>query len=153
MEVILYVNSSDPRVVNKNIRHVATLNCDLYGDADIATPTFKLGYSSDYISVNYAYVPEFKRYYFCKSEVTPGRIMYLHCNRDVLMSFNDNIKAITTTVIRQENMPINMYRDSKLPTYVGNDITQYGFPNWPFTTYSNNYPFLLEIMGGVANGN
>lgn len=148
MEVILYVNSSDPRVVNKNIRHVATLNCDLYGDADIATPTFKLGYSSDYISVNYVYVPEFKRYYFCKSEVTPGRIMYLHCNRDVLMSYASEIKGLTCTIVRQEFLSSPLLPDKNYRIKTQTVTHNYYFSGTGFGNDALQYNYVLSAIGG-----
>ena len=103
MNIILYRNSSDNRVLRKRLTQVSTpLSCDIYGSESIITPRFILEYVG--VEANYCYVAELNRYYYIRDIVlAPGGQRILMCEVDVLMSNIDEILNLNCLVLRQEN--------------------------------------------------
>ena len=103
MNIILYRNSSDNRVLRKRLTQVSTpLSCDIYGSESIITPRFILEYVG--VDANYCYVAELNRYYYIRDIVlAPGGQRILMCEVDVLMSNIDEILNLNCLVLRQEN--------------------------------------------------
>lgn len=103
MNIILYRNSSDNRVLRKSLTQVSTpLSCDIYGSESIITPRFILEYVG--VEANYCYVAELNRYYYIRDIVlAPGGQRILMCEVDVLMSNIDEILNLSCLVLRQEN--------------------------------------------------
>ena len=103
MNIILYKNRSDNRVLRKSLTQVSTpLSCDIYGSESIITPRFILEYVG--VEANYCYVAELNRYYYIKDIVlAPGGQRILMCEVDVLMSNIDEILNLSCLVLRQEN--------------------------------------------------
>jgi len=105
MNIILYRNSSDNRVLRKSLTQISTLSCDIYGSESIITPRFILEYTG-VISTepNYCYVAELNRYYYIRDIVlAPAGQRILMCEVDVLMSNIDDILNLSCLVLRQEN--------------------------------------------------
>ena len=103
MNIILYRNNSDNRVLRKSLTQVSTpLSCDIYGSESIITPRFILEYVG--VEANYCYVAELNRYYYIRDIVlAPGGQRILMCEVDVLMSNIDEILNLSCLVLRQEN--------------------------------------------------
>lgn len=103
MNIILYKNRSDNRVLRKSLTQVSTpLSCDIYGSESIITPRFILEYVG--VEANYCYVAELNRYYYIRDIVlAPGGQRILMCEVDVLMSNIDEILNLSCLVLRQEN--------------------------------------------------
>ena len=103
MNIILYKNRSDNRVLRKSLTQVSTpLSCDIYGSESIITPRFILEYVG--VEANYCYVAELNRYYYIKDIVlAPGGQRILMCEVDVLMSNIDEILNLNCLILRQEN--------------------------------------------------
>lgn len=110
----LKTNNSPLNFVNKSVVNVMTVTGVLRDGTNIVDPIISIetSVSNDIIgSINYAYIPEFKRFYFITnitSECNGIWSLEMHC--DVLMSYKDGIKAQNAVVSRQENIR-NMYLD------------------------------------------
>lgn len=128
MNIILYKNSSPDNTINKNLEKIITLEGTLRASTSIINPTINVelveGQSlitdnteqyvtddlnqpigCDIISniylCNYAYIPEFKRYYFIIDISTNQNFIFtfkMKC--DVLESYKDNIYDLTAFVHR-----------------------------------------------------
>lgn len=120
MDINLYQNKSDDRVVNKSLDAVATLTaCDMKRDSSIITPVFLLsGAVSDFADVNYCYVPDFLRYYYITDIQTAGAgMVQITCRVDVLMSFSAAFIERDAIVERNENEFNLMLDDSQFHLY------------------------------------
>ena len=89
----LYNNKSAPNVVYKNKTQVgSTMTGQIIENLNLQNVIITIPYFSDYALCNYAYIPEFKRYYFCKIEVLKGERLKLTMKSDALSSFWGDVK-------------------------------------------------------------
>ena len=82
---------------------------------DTLAPVVSVNYDVNLIDANYVYIPDFKRYYFCKISTDTGLKMILNCEVDALYSWAAAIAAAPCTAVRSETAGINYVPDSKLP--------------------------------------
>lgn len=143
MDIILYNTSDDPRVVNKTITQVASLQGSLRNETEIVTPVVLIEYANP-AAFNYAYISAFGRYYFV-TDVKSVRngILEIHLKSDVLKSFG--LSGITG-ILSESQSVVNNYLPSR--GFVRNcktktDIIQ--FPNGLL----NNGEYILITAGGM----
>lgn len=150
MLVNLYFNSSEAYDSNKNLTQLSSLS-DVHPveGFDIETPVLKIGSvnQSTLNNVNYAYIPEFNRYYFVDPPtVVNNKIYMLSLRVDVLMSFKSAINNLVAIIARQEN-EYNLYLpDPEFKVYANTDKKTLKFSKVPFTKNAN---FLLTVSGGT----
>ncbi len=109
MIIKLYNTRSSNNTINKVLQNEQEFNITFKDTADINNPVIKL-YSKDLLLYNYAYIPDFKRYYFISNITTTPKnvyILYLRC--DVLESIKDDILQATGLITR--NADGNPYFD------------------------------------------
>lgn len=150
MLVNLYFNSSEAYDSNKNLTQLSSLS-DVHPveGFDIETPVLKIGSvnQSTLNNVNYAYIPEFNRYYFVDPPtVVNNKVYMLSLRVDVLMSFKSSINNLVAIIARQEN-EYNLYLpDPEFKVYANTDKKTLKFSKVPFTKNAN---FLLTVSGGT----
>lgn len=84
----LYNNSSGQNVVYKRKTQVGqTMTGQLKENVNMEHVVLHVPYFNGYASVNYAYIPEFKRYYYVSLEVVKGNQLKLTMKSDALSSF------------------------------------------------------------------
>lgn len=111
MQIILYKNNSEPERFTKSLSGSLTLSGTVRGETNVINPEILIegspeDFPSDY---NYAYIPEFERYYFI-NEVTAFRndvtVLFMHV--DVLMSFKEDILS-NSAIVDKQALAGNMY--------------------------------------------
>ena len=105
MNLTLYYNASERKVIGKSLRTLGTVKGVLKGDASITSPAFVVEANSSYFNgVNYLYWQETGRYYYIDDiqALTGGRMLFV-CSVDVLQSFATQIKAQTAIIDKQES--------------------------------------------------
>lgn len=155
IHVTFYINSSDNKVLNKNITPIALSEGVIVADltptqsVSVLSPTLILDYREQLLSANYCKIDEFNRYYYCKISVDTGGRLIAECEVDPLMSFSTSISGCEINVIRSEN-GISYVRDSKLPLSPDQcELQGILFPINPFDDtfyYDNN--IILTVNGG-----
>ena len=101
MLVTLYNNSSDRRVLDKNITEVATLDCKIKGECSILNPTLII--SIDSVQYNYVYIHDFNRYYYIDDIVTlNSSLKELTCSIDVRRTYMNEIRDTSAIIARNE---------------------------------------------------
>ena len=110
MELTLYYNSSERKVIGKSLQNIGSVTGVLKGDASIMNPVFILESNNNYLSgVNYLYWQESGRYYYIDDiQVLTGSRMAVYCSVDVLQTYADYIKAQVAIVDKQQTLS-NMY--------------------------------------------
>lgn len=106
MTIILYSVSDDDLKVNKTLgTAIATFNdVEITDEDNIHEPHFIITLNSTYLSVNYAYIEAWHRYYFVKINILDGNRMEFILTVDRLMSFvNANKASLTGYVERNAN--------------------------------------------------
>ena len=106
MEITLYNISDDDLKVTKTlgtaVAHFTEVN--LLSEDEINNPYYDITLNANYLSVNYAYVPAWHRYYFVDITILSGNIMRFTLRVDRLMSFiAPNESNLTGYVERSTN--------------------------------------------------
>lgn len=131
MELNLYTNNSADNVVTKNITSLITLNGTLRENCSITDPVITVENINNAIAAvcNYAFIPQFARYYFVRNITLSGKLWIISMHVDVLASFQTDLKELNAIVIRQEK---------KYNTYLQDGI---------FKTYQNPHVNILQFPG------
>ena len=106
MTIHLYSISDDNLKVSKTLgTATATFeSVNLLNEDDVNNPYFDITLNANYLSVNYAYVPAWHRYYFVDITIQSGNIMRFSLRVDRLMSFiAPNESNLTGYVERSTN--------------------------------------------------
>ena len=148
MVALLYKNTSDNRVISKNITLIKEVSIELKSNVDFISPTIFLQTFNGCEDVNYLYIEEFKRYYFVNNinHLTGCRIS-LSCSVDVLMSNKDNILSLSCIIDKQENASSNFsdkyIDDGSFVTECRTFNSIINFPNG----FNDNAEFILITAG------
>ena len=145
MTITLYKNQSDKRYINKTLADAKTLtSCRIYEDNSISTPSIRIETDSVIPSgYNYAYIPDFGRYYYITDiEVANGYII-VSLSVDVLMTYKSDILSSEVIVGRQESQFNTYLADDKFRAYEYNNQFVHAFSS-PFT---KNLEFVLTVQG------
>lgn len=142
MTLRLYKNKSDKNVVSKTINQSGSdISGTLREDCSIINPVISIQGLTD-LKVNYAYIPEFGRYYYINNIVCKGKLYELHMHVDVLMSFGTEILDNTAVISRQQSM-YNLYlQDGVFKTYADNHYQIKQFPSG-----FNTQQFIFSVAG------
>lgn len=111
----LYNNNSEEKKVGKSLTSYGTLTGTLKNECSLTSPDV-LVQSASPILCNYAYIPNFGRYYFITDVISVRNNMYiLKLKRDALESFKNQIGK-NTAVIERSQYYWNLYMmDSMMP--------------------------------------
>lgn len=143
MNILLYKTTNANNDLNKTISDKVELVGALREASSIIAPSILI--QSNPIGYNYAYIPEFGRYYYIKN-ITAFRkgayIIDLKC--DVLMSFKDEILNMSGIVSRLTTGSPYVQRD--VLCKVTETHKRIDFPATPFT---RNGTYILIAKGGV----
>lgn len=124
MKIYLYNMSDELNVINKKLSSQLELDCTLRDSCNVLDPSIFIRKTdadggSAIPTYNYAYIPEFNRYYFI-SDITSvnNQLWRIDMHVDVLMSYKDSIyntKAIVERMYNFENADFQV--DDKLVTF------------------------------------
>ena len=151
MELRLYTNNSADNVVTKNITSLTTLNGTLRENCSIVDPVITVENINNAIAAvcNYAFIPQFARYYFVRNITLSGKLWIISMHVDVLASFQTPLKSLDAVIARNENR-YNLYlQDGFFKTYQNPHVSIKQFPAG-FTTH--NYILAVAGAGGYTPG-
>lgn len=156
MLITLYNSTADPRDLYKGtqLTQIAIVDAEPYFPVTIETPIFRLAHNASFASINYAYVPEFNRYYFVsKITLESGNAMILSCDCDVLMSFRSDILNLDCICTRNE-FEFDEYIQEDIPCSVEATTVNYiPLSSTPFEvpdTENGSY-YILNLNGLVGD--
>lgn len=105
-------------------------------DADGNEVTYS--YVNKVMRANYAYIPDFNRYYFITDIVSAGRNLWqLTMSVDVLMSYYGEIMELTALIDRNEYEYKPTLDDPLMPKSANTKIYNYTFDSPLFDSYAN----------------
>lgn len=142
MTLKLYNNTSEKNKVDKSITQVGQdISGTLREACSVVDPVIAIEGLSD-LTVNYAYISEFNRYYYINNIVCNGPLFELHMHVDVLMSYRSGIRSNTAVVSRQQNeynlyLQDGVFKTEAIPHY---EIRQ-------FPSGFSGYHFVLCVAG------
>ena len=142
MNILLYKTTNANNDLNKTISDKVELVGALRDASSIIAPSILI--QSNPIGYNYAYIPEFGRYYYIKN-ITAFRkgayIVDLKC--DVLMSFKEEILNMSGIVSRLTSG--SPYAERDVLCSVKEEHRRIDFPETPFTKDGS---YILIAKGG-----
>lgn len=142
MTLKLYHNYSENHVVDKNITQQGSdISGTLREDCSVINPVIAIEGLTD-LSVNYAYITEFGRYYYINNIVCKGKLFELHMHVDVLKTYASGIRGNNAVVARQQNeynlyLTDGVFKTEAIPHY---EIRQ-------FPSGFSGYHFILAVAG------
>ena len=144
MNIVLYVNASEIISVDKNLTELTTLTGTLRDQSSIIDPIITISDIDNYIgSMNYAYIPEFNRYYFITNvESVQKNLWKVSFHVDVLFTYRDAIRANSAIIERNENEYDLKLNDGLFRTQQNPRIAQFPFPKG-----FNQWNFVLAVAG------
>lgn len=100
MEIRLYYTRNANNTINKVLENEVVFHIQFKDVADIINPTVKIKHL-DKLKVNYAYIPDFNKYYFINNiDIYPKNIHTLDLEVDVLETYKEDILSSNATVTR-----------------------------------------------------
>lgn len=143
MNIKFYTNLSEKNAINKSITLLDDFTGTLREESSIIDPVITITSLSNLSACNYAYIPEFGRYYFV-TDITCVRNNYYQVSMhvDVLMTYKDQILANNAIIDRNESQFDLKINDGLFKTQQNPRIAQFEFPNG-FT----NWDFVLAVAG------
>ena len=104
MEIKLYITEDSDTVMNKDLTLIATFDIQMRDTQNVSAPILILGEIAgvDLKTVNYAYIDEFKRYYFIRT-ITVGQnnIYTLSMECDVIETYKEDILNSSALISRR----------------------------------------------------
>lgn len=142
MTLKFYNNTSEPNRVDKVITQSGTdMVGTLRAECSIIDPIISVE-ALPSLTVNYAYINEFGRYYYINNIVCKGKLYELHMHVDVLQTYASGIRSNKAVIARQQSM-YNLYlQDGVFKTYADNHYQIKQFPSG-FSTQS----FIFSVAG------
>lgn len=98
--VTFFKCTDDPRVVNKNLTPVKSLNCNIYGENTRQNPRIKIRYDGDIMTANYMYIEAFNRYYSYEVNTLPDGSIELVGACDYFVSYKNDMRNSTAHIVR-----------------------------------------------------
>lgn len=144
MTITLFRNISEYNAVNKSITELTTLTGTLREESSIIDPVITISDIDNYVgSMNYAYIPEFNRYYFITNiESVRNNLWRVSFHVDVLYTYRAQIKSNSAIIERNENEYDLKLNDGLFKTQQNPRIAQFPFPSG-----FNTWNFVLAIAG------
>ena len=109
--------STDKKYLSKSVNEIVEKKCRLKYGSSIVNPVVILKKLSDSHTrqFNYAYIREWGRYYFVNDIVElQAEQIQVSLHVDVLNSYKDDIRSITTLIERQENVYSPYFVDEEM---------------------------------------
>lgn len=158
MNIQLLSISDDTRKINKTVNQITELlPCAVTEDNNsIISPKMLLKWNVAYIGANYAYIPEFQRYYFIDdiSLMTGGNCV-ISLSIDVLYTYSAEIMQLKVTAARSSNK-YNRYLNDNQQVTTNNPINQIkqfgGLPFNPALMGSGSRCFLVALGKSSQGG-
>lgn len=149
----LYTVSSEVNRVDKSseLSEDFTIAGTLRDDCSIIDPTIIVAADTTIVNFNYAYVEEFKRYYFINNITALNNGMWeLSMHVDALMSFKEGLLNCIAFIARNEKSSNDMIIDPLVPFENDVDITERIHPS-VFTESSSMLMEQIHIVCNVVN--
>lgn len=141
----MYDTKSSNNVINKVLENEQSFDIKFKDKTDIVNPVVIL-HSATLILSNYAYIPDFNRYYFVdKIELFPNSVYHITLRCDVLESFKDEILA-SSGFINQQSQNVNRYYNSNYQSEVRKEVDLY---KSDVTIATDVKTTILVTIGGV----
>lgn len=145
MDIILCRNNSEPNKINKVLSDQYTLSGTLKEQTSITSPAIMIE-SGNPVNFNYAYIPDFNRYYFISDIINVSNNLWrINLKVDVLESFKNDILSSSAILSDSEVTGSDKYMSGDVWKTKVKDTTN--IINFPSGLLENG-EFILITAGG-----
>lgn len=144
--ITLMNTSSAHNVVHKQMTTLKTITGTLKEDTFMENIVTNVEYFSDYYQCNYAYIPEFHRYYYVRVELIDGAQVRLIMKSDALTSFYDGYKN-SKIIAKRSSTNCNPNIVDTASPFKPQPKVIHRRTNFGFTPSSSGYCYVLTVGG------
>ena len=147
MQLTIYNNKSPTNYVNKKLTEINTLEGTLRANTSIVDPDIEILYFTNMTAYNYAYIPQFGRYYYITDWISTNNNLWIaRMHVDVLMSFW-NRGLSTSPCVAMRNTTKKQYDliDDQLLFTADTLYSCTQYPNTPFSGTPER-PYVLTLL-------
>ena len=143
----LYVCTDENNRLNKtSLSGNIAMSGTFRSDVSVMTPVFQMETSTNIAAYNYAYIPDFGRYYFITDiKAVRNNLWELSLTCDVLMTYRTALLDVPVIASRSEKNFNQMLKDGERLTYQDTRIQTYNFPR---SLDANGRKYYLVLAGG-----
>lgn len=146
--ISLFKTTSENNRVVKVLTDEKQLSGELRNQTSVLNPSIRIESADNISTYNYAYIPEFGRYYYISDIVsvrTNCWVVSLRC--DVLMSYSSQIKSLRPIIERDEVGQSAGLVDPDMPIDINKKVQKYYFPNG----FTKDIQYVLTTSGGAID--
>lgn len=143
MVIDLFINSSENNRVSKVLSDKLEITGTLRGETNVVNPEILIEHANP-TRYNYAYIPEFHRYYFIKDfTAVRNGLWQVHLAVDVLETYKTEIKGMLAIIDKNETVGNNYFNDGSfvLDSRAYNQIINFS------NGFNDNGEFILITAG------
>ena len=144
MIIKLYTQTIPKNKMYRNLTNEITVTGNVKDTFDILNPIVQFNYNANLKNVNYAYIPEYGRYYFVSPPIISGKTVYLKMHVDVLFTYKAIIMKSPCISIRSSNRGNLYFQDDYIQFEEG---YRYNVSKFPYNFASVGGTYLLYIAG------
>ena len=154
MTIYLYQMIQERNRIKKNISGGAKFEGTIRADSDVVNPSVMIEASANTVcGYNYAYIPDFKRYYFINN-VNAYRtgLSIVSCTVDVLTSFQTTITGSNCIISRSSRTGDAMFNlpDERFPVKQSETSHVIAYPELYSNTDPTKAQSLILVMTGIT---
>lgn len=129
MVIRLYINTSDPKAVDKTLTGEISINGIARDPVDVVNPVIEYERGNTDISgYNYAYIQDFNRWYFMSVTDDSYNMHTLNLHCDALTTAKTYLRARSATITRNEGLYNSYLNDENFKAYAYKNIVTKAFP-------------------------
>lgn len=144
MIIKLYTQTIPKNKMFRNLTNEITLTGNVKDTFDILNPIVQFNYNANLKNVNYAYIPEYGRYYFVSPPIISGKTVYLKMHVDVLFTYKAIIMKSPCIAIRSSNRGNLYFQDDYIQFEEG---YRYNVSKFPYRFDAESGTYILCISG------
>ena len=129
MVIKLYINTSDPKAVDKTLTGEISITGVARYPVDVVNPVIEYQRGeTDITGYNYAYIEDFNRWYFMDVTCDSYNMLTLTMHCDALSTAKNYLRARNATITRNQRLYNSYLNDPEFPSYAYTNIVTKVFP-------------------------
>ncbi len=148
MTITLGNTTDDKRVMTKSFTNQTQYTGYLKADTSILRPQIEISTTANITGFNYAFIPEFSRYYYITDIVSTNEGFWLVSMAvDVLKSWDTPLRNVPVIAEKNTNM-VNYYlNDADIPCNAYNNVATFLFSEGATFRDNDQLPYILVCAG------
>ena len=144
MKIHWYKNTVPKNRLYRNLTGHLESDGYLVDGCNIMNPVIKMSYNAYQVNINYAYIPDFGRYYLITDYKIEGDTIYIYMHVDVLYTYRNEILRSSCIALRSSSHGNLYLHDEFIQAETG---YRYNLSRFPYSFSSTNGTYILSISG------